>query len=123
MNSKPQWAEVDEAFVAAFAHHRFAEGRRLSLQSWAATMREALAVNDPFAVATHTYNRFNVDEVANAFKAFSNLTFTPAREFAPVMLVHGPPDTLSTLAKLASKKLGAFEALFVTPNELRIAWD
>lgn len=113
---------ADEMFANEFAQHRRAMGHPLTLRNWEATMRRALALNAPLE-EDEAYNKFDIAKVASALKPFSNLAFTPAREFAPVLFVTGPTETLESLAKIATKKLAAFEAGLVTKNQLRIAWD
>jgi hypothetical protein len=118
--------EHDEAFVAAFAGHREAEGRPLSFDDWNATMRAALERNlgevedEGEGLA---YNKFDLAKVSAALTPFKSLSFTPAREFGPVLFISGAPETLEVLAKMAEKRLGTYEAVMVTKNRLRLAWD
>lgn len=117
---------ADEGFVAQFAAHREAEGRPLSLTDWVATMKLALERNlgaDETDNTDHTYNKFDLAKVTAALAPFSNLSFIPAREFGPVLFVNGPAETLGALAKVAEKKLGAYEAKMSSKSQLRIAWD
>jgi hypothetical protein len=118
-------AEVDEAFVAAFAGHRAAEGQPLSFEGWTATMAAALERNlgEEEEGADLTYNKFDLVKVSAALAPFRTLSFTPAREFGPVLDIGGPSETLEVLAKVAEKRLGAYEAKMVSQNRLRIAWD
>ena len=123
-------ARADEAFAAAFAGRRTAEGVPMSFDDWNATMKLALERNlgeeewpaSP-TDADYTYNKFNLAKVSAVLAPFSNLTFTPGREFGPVLSIGGDPATLATIAKVAEKKLGAFEAKMVSKTRLRIVWD
>lgn len=116
--------EVDEAFVAAFAGKREAEGRPLSFESWNATMKAALERNlGEGEGEALTYNKFDLTKVSAVLAPFSNLSFIPAREFGPVLYIDGPAETLGALAKSAEKRLGTFEALMTSKSRLRLAWD
>lgn len=114
---------ADEQFAENFAKHRAAEGRPMALSAWSATMKLALERNLEPETTDYTYNLFDLGKVTSALKPFSNLTFTPAREFAPVLFVTGPTETLGLLAKMAEKKLGAYEAKLTSKSRLRIAWE
>lgn len=114
---------ADEGFAEEFAKHRQVTGRPMSLADWNATMKLALERNLEPEETDYTYNKFDLGKVTSTFSPFSNLTYTPAREFAPALYVSGPTETLAALAKVAEKKLGAFEAEMVSKNRLRIAWD
>lgn len=114
---------ADETFAAAFAGHRIAEGSPLSFDDWTATMRLALEQNLAPETSDYTYNKFDLTKISAVLAPFSNLSFTPGREFGPVLTISGDPDTLATLAKTAEKRLGAFEAKMVSKNRLRIVWD
>lgn len=118
--------EVDEAFVVAFAGRREAEGRPLSFEGWNATMKAALERNLGEVAeedADLTYNKFDLGKVAAVLAPFKHLSFTPAREFGPVVTIGGEPETLAVLAKVAEKRLGTYEATMVSKNRLRLAWD
>jgi hypothetical protein len=116
---------VDEGFVAAFAGHRQAEGRPMSFEDWNATMRAALERNLGEAEAEDAlaYNKFDLAKVSSALAPFKNLSFTPGREFGPVLCINGDPQTLATIAKVAEKQLGAFEAKMSSKSCLRVVWD
>lgn len=114
---------ADESFAESFANHREAHGQPMSLQDWNATMRRALEWNAPDDEISYSYNKFDLAKVTEALAPFDNLAFTPARHFAPVLFIDGPTDTLGMIAKLATKKLGAFEAKLVSNDRLRITWD
>jgi hypothetical protein len=113
----------DETFAAAFAGHRTAEGIPMSLADWKATMQLALEQNLAPEESDFTYNKFDLNKVSDALAPFSNLSFTPGREFGPVVTIGGDPATLAVLAKVAEKRLGAFEAKMVSKNRLRVVWD
>ena len=115
--------QPDETFASAFAGHRSAEGIPMSFEDWKATMQLALEQNLAPEESDFTYNKFDLHKVSAALAPFSNLSFTPGREFGPVVSIAGDPETLGVLAKVAEKRLGAFEAKMVSKNRLRIVWD
>lgn len=114
---------ADESFADVFSKHRLAEGNPSSLSDWNATMKLALERNIEPEETDYTYNKFDLAKVTAALTPFSNLIFTPARDFAPVLYVSGPTETLGALAKVAEKKLGAYEAELTSKSRLRISWE